>query len=167
MAAASALVRVAGRTFLADNRVAAGYDEKAGHTREGIMAQKPVVIGPLLCEQIIVDEKTKYVTPVNCFTYREVEQIPSEPVTFYVLAFLTDGIGDVRIKVLLQRLGDEVEDLVEREAVFRFTDPLHIRRFTVRFRNIAFPSEGKYQITMVAAKELIAQSVFRVYKKGE
>jgi len=126
------------------------------------MAKRPVVIGLLLCEQVIVDEQTKYVTPVNCFTYRDVEQIPSEPVTFCVVAFLTDGLGDVRIEVVIRRLADEVDEVFQREAVFRFTDPLHTRRFTVRLRNFSFPSEGEYEVVLLADREMIAQRNFKV-----
>ena len=34
------------------------------------MSQRPVAIGLLLCEQLIIEEGTKNVTPVNCFTQR-------------------------------------------------------------------------------------------------
>lgn len=35
------------------------------------MKHYPIAIGLVLCEQIIVEEGTKNVTPVNCFSVRE------------------------------------------------------------------------------------------------
>ena len=57
------------------------------------MTQKPVAIGMLTCEQVIIEEKTRNVTPVNCFSERTVTRFPSETFPFIVFAPLTDGAG--------------------------------------------------------------------------
>jgi hypothetical protein len=40
------------------------------------MTQRPVAVGLLLCEQVIIEEGTRNVTPVNCFSPRAVERFP-------------------------------------------------------------------------------------------
>ena len=87
--------------------------------------------------------------------------------TFYVLAFLTDGLGDVRLDVVMRRLGNEVEEVFRRNAVFRFTNPLDNRRLTTRVRNFSFPSAGEYQVVILADDEMIAQHVFKVHQQEE
>jgi hypothetical protein len=74
------------------------------------MNQRPVAIGLLLCEQVIVEEKTRNITPVNCFTIRTVEQLPSETFPFVIFAVLTDGTGEIPLEVTIQRL-DSMDEI--------------------------------------------------------
>src|SRR5437773_10702408 len=80
--------------------VVRGSHERGG----GGMHQCPGVLGLSLCEQVIVEEKTRNVTLVNCFTHRTVEQFPSEPISFVAFAVLCDGSGEITLEVVLQRL---------------------------------------------------------------
>lgn len=68
------------------------------------MAKLPIAIGLLACDQVVVEETTRNVTPVNCFTYKRFRSFPAEPTTFVVLAFLTDGLGEIGLEVALQSL---------------------------------------------------------------
>ena len=64
------------------------------------MNHRPVAIGLLLCEQVIVEEGTHNVTPVNCFNVRELEEFPAE-ISFCVLAWLTDASGEMRTEAIV------------------------------------------------------------------
>ena len=68
------------------------------------MAKIPAVIGLLLCEQVIIEEKTRNVTPVNCFTHRRVKHFPSESFPFVVFMLLSNGLGESRLEVVINRL---------------------------------------------------------------
>ncbi len=70
------------------------------------MNQRPVAIGLLLCEQVIIEERTRNVTPVNCFTHRVLRRFPSEPFPFTVFAVLTDGRGKMPLDIVVERLDD-------------------------------------------------------------
>ena len=59
------------------------------------MSKRPVAVGLLLCEQIIVEEGTRTVTPVNCFTQRLAAAFPWIAPPFTVVAWLTNGAGEV------------------------------------------------------------------------
>ena len=52
------------------------------------MSQRPVAIGLLLCEQLIVEEGTKNASLVNCFTQRIGESFPWTVPPFTVAAWL-------------------------------------------------------------------------------
>ena len=83
------------------------------------MSHRPIAIGLLLCEQIIVDERTKNVTPVNCFTLRTAETFPWTSPPFTVLAWLTDGEGEVQLEII-------IEDINSLEVVYRTSSRMRL-----------------------------------------
>ena len=62
------------------------------------MIQSPVAIGLTICEQVIVEEKTRNITLVNCLTRLRVQEAPSEPHRLVIHAWLADDIGDGEIR---------------------------------------------------------------------
>jgi uncharacterized protein DUF6941 len=130
------------------------------------MSERPIAIGLLACDQVIVEEHTRNVTPVNCFTYRKVRGFPSEPQSFTVLAFLTDGLGEIELEVVLQDL-DNMEELYRVGRRVVFNSPLHEYRFVFRFRDISFPAEGAYEIMLIADNELVAARKIRIEQRGD
>jgi hypothetical protein len=125
------------------------------------MIQKPVAIGLFLCDQVVIAEATRHVTPVNCFTMRRVEGLPSDPSPFVVFAILTDGLGETQLEVAIQRL-DNLEEVYRRGAPFHFADPLQEVRCLFRVRDCSFPIPGYYEARLFADNESIAQRKFRI-----
>jgi hypothetical protein len=127
------------------------------------MSERPIAIGLLACDQVIVEEHTRNVTPVNCFTHRKVRDFPSEPQSFTVLAFLTDGVGEIDLEVVLQDL-ENMEELYRdgRRVVFR--NPLTEYRFVFRLR-LSFPAEGSYEILLLADNELVTARKIRLERR--
>src|SRR3954452_13477017 len=58
------------------------------------MTPKPIAIGLLLCDRVIVDKDTNSPSAIGIFTGLAVERFPSDPQRFSVLAMLTDAQGD-------------------------------------------------------------------------
>jgi len=122
------------------------------------VAQPPVAVGLLVCETVIVDERTRMVTPVNCFSRRRVTVFPSEPMSFVILATLTDGIGEGSLEILIERLdGEEPEQLLQLFQTCRFSDPLAEVLCTVRVRGLSFPAACHYQVSLLFDGEPIAR----------
>lgn len=130
------------------------------------MAQRPAAVGLYVCEQVIVEEKTRNVTPVNCFTNRIVQQFPSEPMAFVAFAALNDGVGQIRLDVTIQRL-DTLDEIHRRSVSIRFDDQLHEYRCVFQIRRLSFPVSGVYQVSLFADYEVIALRRFRVHMKDE
>ena len=128
------------------------------------MKQRPVAIGLLLCKQVIVEESTRNLTPVNCFTRRKVEQTPTDALSFVVFANLTDGVEEIELTVLIQRL-DTYEEVYQYSITYRFTDPLRDMGFLLRVRDCYFPVFGDYQVALLADGELIAHRKLRIVQK--
>jgi uncharacterized protein DUF6941 len=126
--------------------------------------QRPVAVGLLACETVIVDEQTRMVTPVNCFSRRGFVAFPSEPVSFVVLATLTDGIGEGTLELLIERLdGEAPEEVYQVLQTCRFPGPLNEVRCTVRIRGLSFPAPCHYQVSLLVDGELIAQRRLRLF----
>jgi hypothetical protein len=120
--------------------------------------QRPVAVSLILCETVIVDEQTKNVTPVNCFRKRRVAGFPSEPFPFIVLAWLTDGMGQGRLEVVIQLLNSDEMDVVHQTSVpCHFTNPRAEVRFTLRIRDCVFPVAGAYDVNLLADGEILAK----------
>lgn len=121
------------------------------------MKHLPVAIGMLVCENVIVEENTKNVTPVNCFRRRGFAVFPSEPITVMVLAFLQDGLGEMPLEVVVQSL-DNWDEIRRFGSQIEFLDPLQEFRCLFRLRDFSVPRPGHYQVSLFADGETIAQT---------
>jgi hypothetical protein len=128
------------------------------------MNQKPVAIALLLCEQVIIEESTRNVTPINCFTRRRVGGSPVELFPFVAFAILTDGLGEVPLELRIERL-DTFEAVFRRVLSYRFNDPLQTIRCIVRVRDFAFPEPGEYQLSLLTEDETLAQCKLVILEK--
>jgi hypothetical protein len=128
------------------------------------MNKPPVAIGLLLCEQVIVEEGTRNITPVNCFLHRTVHRLPSELVPFIVLALFTNGRGKMPLEVVVQRL-DTLEVVHREETEVRFSSPLKMVRFSLEILDCSFPVAGQYQVALFVDGELITQCPLRIVHK--
>jgi hypothetical protein len=130
------------------------------------MAKTPVAISLLCCEQVIIEEGSKNLTLVNCFSRRVVDSFPLEPFPFVVLVTLTDGSGEMPIQLRIDRL-DTMEEIYERHRTVRLNNPLHEVIFGFRIRNCLFPVAGDYEVTVVINNELILNRKIRLLTKGD
>lgn len=125
------------------------------------MIQRPVAIGLALCEQAIVEETTRNVTLVNCFTRLNLREFPTVAQRLTVYAALTDGLGEARISLIVTRL-DTLEEVYVYHDRLSFPDPLQEVRLLFRLQDCSFPAPGRYQVTLLADGELVAQHAFPV-----
>ena len=119
------------------------------------MNQIPVAIGVHLCEQVIFEAETSNITLVNCFSSRRVEQFPAT-ISFVVVAFLTDGDGEMPVNILIHRL-DTFEEIYRHSTNVQFANPLRTVRLWLRIRERSFPIEGSYQVSLLIDGEPVAR----------
>jgi hypothetical protein len=108
-----------------------------------------------------VDEQTHNVTPVNCFAARKLKTFPG-PADFNVAAWLTDGLGEMPVEVIVEKL-DTLDEVYRRASRVRFDDPLKEKYLLVRIRECVFPVAGQYVQSLNIGGELIAHRKFRVH----
>ena len=129
------------------------------------MNHRPIAIGMVLCEQLIVEEGTRNITPVNCFNVREVDNLPDRA-TFFALAWLANGLGEMPAELLVERL-DNLEETFRVNRNLVFPDRLVDMRFVARIRACHLPVAGLYQVSLNMDGEQIATRKFRIRKKGD
>jgi hypothetical protein len=130
------------------------------------MLQRPTVVGLILCEQVIIEENTRNVTLVNSFSRLRFPSFPASPQQFVVYTVLTDGLGDGTISLVVSRL-DTLEDVYAHDWPVEFTDPLRRVRLVMRPTGLSFPEPVRYQVSLLADGEYLAQCVLRVVSEEE
>lgn len=127
------------------------------------MIQRPIAVGLHLCEQIIVDAKTRNATTVNNFSSLIIDG-PLMENTFCVFAVLTDGIGQMRATVEIEELATG-EIVCRREFRIRFDNPLQQGNCIARLRRIRFPGPGAYEVLLDVSGEVISSRRFIVVQR--
>src|SRR5437764_12913993 len=103
------------------------------------MTPPPTVLGLTLCDYLIVEQGTKKVSLIGCFSGLRADTFPTPPRSFYVFAGLTSGLGEATITI-------EVNDLTADRLVYtnsqraRFTDRLAELQASFRVTQCSFPS---------------------------
>jgi hypothetical protein len=129
------------------------------------MIQRPTAIGIILCEQAIVAKGTDAVTLVNCFHRLWARSFPTPRARFVMATELTDGLGTWDLTQLIA-CPDTLEPIFLQTGQVRFTDPLARHRSWVRVDGLSFPIPGRYQVSMLANGEPVAQCVLQLIQRG-
>jgi hypothetical protein len=129
------------------------------------MKKSPVALGMFLCEQVIVDVKTNNATPVNCFNSRRLEEFPGR-IDFSALAYLTDGMGEMPLEIIVERL-DTLDEVFRLNETVKFTNPLQEMRCMLRLRQCTFRVPGPYQVSLIVDRNVVALRKFVVLRKKE
>ncbi len=130
------------------------------------MIQRPTATGIILCEQVIEAKGTNALTYVNCFREIRSPTFPTPPVRFTMHTVLTDGLGTWEVTQLIAR-PDTLESIFSRKLGVKFTDPLSERMFVAKIRGLSFPVPGRYQVSVLADGEPIAQCVLNLLRRGK
>ena len=125
------------------------------------MIPRPTAIALILREKVIVEEGARNVSLVNCFTKLNWPRFPSVPVSFSGYAALTNANGTGTIKLMVTRL-DTDETLDRWESTVHFPDRFAEVRVRFRIRDLSFPAAGRYQFTLLADNEWLAQRTLQV-----
>ena len=104
---------------------------------------------------MIVEERSRNVSLINCFTRKLVDEFPTPMQRFVLYAVFANGMGTIPVEVRVTRLhGDE--DISTHTVGVTFADPLVDYRFVYRFQTLVFPEPGKYEFALYSGSELLA-----------
>lgn len=120
-------------------------------------------LGLMLCDQVIVDQRSRSPSPINIFTGLAVDQFPSEPQRFSVFVALTEGAGAVEVELVALRL-DTLDQVYAQKFTVNFPGPLAVINVNFRVRHIRFPVPGVYEFVLLTGEGVIAQRRVRIYQ---
>lgn len=125
------------------------------------MPEKPIVRGLYLCEQVIVEERTRNTSLINCFTRRLVDSFPSMPIRFVVYAVFANGQGNIPITIEFVDL-ETAATVYSRVIPVAFPDPLQEVRFIFRVVDLVIEQAGRFEVNLIIDGESVAQTRFHV-----
>jgi len=126
------------------------------------MADNPVAIGLMLCDQVIIDKDTGKPSPVGIFTGLAVDDF-DEPQRFSAFAALTNGRGQGKLELVVFRL-DTGDQIYRQTYAISFPDVLAVVNVNIRIRRIEFPAAGWYDFVLRVDGEHVCQRRIRVYR---
>lgn len=130
------------------------------------MEESPVARGLFLCERVIIEEGTRNVSLINCFTRRLVPTFPTPPQQLAVYSALTNGRGTIRMALRVAAMSDDVV-AYERSIPIAFPDPLVETRFLFRIHSLVFPHPGSYEFSLLVAETPVAVTRCEVLPVGD
>jgi hypothetical protein len=125
------------------------------------MATVPKALGLTLCQQVIVEERTRRVTLVNNFAWLRLGDFPATYGPFSAVAALTDGQGAIDVTIRVERT-ETLDLLYHQTQRLVFRSPFHELVALFRFPRITFPVPGGYEFSIWAGGEALAYRVLRV-----
>jgi hypothetical protein len=125
------------------------------------MIEPPIAKGVFLCEAVIVEEETRNVSLINCFTRRVVDGFPSPLQQFYVFAIVTNGYGTMPLRMVVTDLNDGSE-LLAVIGVLEFSDPLDEKRALVPVKNLVFRHPGVYEVALESNGAYLTRARFKL-----
>lgn len=129
---------------------------------------RPGALSLTICGQVIVDARSQNPSLIGIFTGLGVDDFPSDPQRFSVVAFLTGSVGTAKIRIRAVRLATG-EQVYQQEGTVSFRDQTDIVNVFFRVRTIRFPGPGFYLFQLLVDDEVVpgAQRRLRVYRTSE
>jgi hypothetical protein len=111
------------------------------------MNPPPIVVGLLLCKYVHFEEGvSRNASLVGCFNRLVVNEFLATP-PFFVYVVLTSGVGDVMVRIGIERL-DTGEEIYAHEDRVHFPDKVSTGQLSFPIMRCAFPTAGWYQVVL-------------------
>ena len=127
------------------------------------MPKKPEAVGLILCDTVHVDPSVGKMSLVGLFTSLRFPSFPTPIRPFTAYALLYGGEGEGRMRLEVKRA--DSEQWVYRKQIWRGFIPGLISTAEVKTAGCAFPSAGRYIVTLFFEDEIVAHTVLDVYKE--
>ena len=126
----------------------------------------PVALAMVVCDAIYQDPATKKCTLLGTFSTITARRFPVAHPQLAVHVALTDGRGNVRIKLALAGEEENLPPLFSGEGMIHFADPRVVAELNFQLSNVAFPKAGAYRFQLFANDELLMERRLLVIQGG-
>ena len=131
--------------------------KKKKKTTKRVRAQPPYPLAMVICDAIHQDRATGKRTLLGCFSTIGAPAFPASHPLLAAYVALTDGHGEVPIKLQLVDVDEAEEPLAEAEGKVKFTDPRVVVEIGLHLAGIVFPRPGEYRLQLYGAGELLIE----------
>lgn len=119
-----------------------------------LIKEKPLALALIICDQIIVEEKTGKKTLIGIFNQIKVRQLPAVHRRMVVFVSVTGGRGDYDAKLRLSR-DDQSNPEFELDAKITIPQPISVVEISFILENLHFTATGLYRFEFLCDDELI------------
>lgn len=117
----------------------------------------PVVKAFLVCDTVIHEAETNKKSCIGIFHQINADRFPCRHGQLSIYANITDALGEYVFRLTLTSLMDGREVGAGSTPSLSIPDRLQTAELAFRLQNIAFPEPGKYEFTLFANDQLVAQ----------
>ena len=128
------------------------------------MNPPPIALGLILCEKVIVEEKTRNLTLVSTFTKLLADEFPLRQEKFGLASVLTGGQGDATVDLVFTQLETD-EEIYSIQRTMRFPGRLEEVQLVFHVRDCWFPGPGDYDVTLFVDGDPVPRRKFAVERR--
>ncbi len=125
----------------------------------------PVVVGLHVCERVIENPATRYLTLVNRLSVLRAVEFPTT-FSFSVFAVFVDGFGMKAFRVEIERLANGLV-IHEFPTIVDFPDRLLEVTFRLELSEIVFWHPGEYDVSLTIDGEPMTKCKIHLLETGE
>jgi hypothetical protein len=123
--------------------------------------QRPACPGLSLCELVIVEASTGYVSLINCFDRRLVRAFPARLPLCAIHATLSFGFVPHEVHFTVTRMPD-LRPVFTTSQRLQFNSPQHVVRFITSGEVIESPAAGWDELDLHVGEVRVAQSLLEL-----
>jgi hypothetical protein len=117
----------------------------------------PVLLSAIVCDMVIVDALTGKGTVVGIFDTINAPAYPARHDSLFVFCQLTNGRGQVPVRIRIIDLADDEPVLYEKDVVGNFEDVKQVANVVLRVGGLEFPHPGEYRVQVYAGTEFLGE----------
>jgi len=117
----------------------------------------PVLLTAIVCDTVILDKLTGKGTVVGIFDTINAPRFPARHDALFVFCQLTNGRGQVPIRVRIVDLENDEALIHEAEVLGRFEDVRQVANVIVRIGGLEFPRPGEYRMQVYAGTDFLGE----------
>ncbi len=121
------------------------------------MPATPFPLALVICDHIWRDPYSGKVNLLGTFNAVASTTFPLVQPVLSVYVALTDGLGDVDIRLRLIDVDDAQEPIFDFQNVINFADPRVVGEIDFARSHVAFPAPGEYRLQLFANHEFLME----------
>lgn len=111
----------------------------------------------VVCDQVIREAGTGKHSLIGIFSHIGASRFPATHPRLAVYLALSDGQGDVPVRLAIVDARDSSKRLVQAETVVPLNDPRTVAEAAIDFPNLVFPGPGDYRVQLYADDNLLME----------
>lgn len=111
----------------------------------------------VVCDQVIREAGTGKHSLIGIFSHIGASRFPAMHPRLAVYLALSDGLGNVPIRIAIVDARDSTRCLVQAETQVPFQDPRVVAEAAIDFPNLVFPTPGDYRVQLYADDNLLME----------